>query len=279
MREYYWIRAFVWAWQEVKAHFSALVVSLATFVVADVFLFRFYGRMTASQMEAESVLSEILPGIIIFIILLLVAVFVLAPVAIDRERRKNIASLNQQIAHFQDRAASKIAFVFEENPPYTVLEKQVGDDLKIWLFRVGVKNIWNERLSDCSVKITVSPRGERYLSRPLKLASDNPPDLVGYVAHHKTFPINADDTELVDVVRVEQRKDTARIDICYAREGLRDISTDTGLIGGDSWVLTLIATAEIGKQTGESFVITANPKEVIFTTLTKHSRHVPPDGG
>ena len=277
MREY-WGRAFIWAWEAVKSHFLALMFSLAVFVVADVFLFKFYGRIAASKMEAQSALSEIIPGFIIFIFLLLGTLFVRAPVVIDRERREIIASLNQQIAHYQNRAAPKIAFVFEEHPPYTVLEKQVGDDLKIWLFRVGVKNIWNERLADCSVKITVSPRGERSLPRPLKLASDNPPEVISNVAHRKTFPLNADDTELIDVVRVEQRKDTARIDVCYAREGFRDISTDTGLIGGDSSVLTLIATAEIGKQTGESFVIKANPKEVIFTTLTKHSRHVPPDG-
>ncbi len=277
MREYYWVRAFLWACQTLKSRFLDVMLSCAA-VVVSVFLLRFFGRTTPSKIDAQSVLSEMLPGFIIFVILLLGVLFFRAPIVIDRERRESIASLNQQIAHHEDRAAPKIEFLFEEQPPYTVLEKQVGDDLKIWLFRVGVKNIWNERLNDCSVKIIVSPRGERYLPRPLKLASDNPSELLGNIDHRKTFPLNVDDTELIDVVKVEQRKDTARIDVCYAREGLRDICTDAGL-GNGEWVLTLIATAEIGKRTGESFVITANPKEVIFTTLTKHSRHVPPNGG
>lgn len=245
--------------------FIDFAILVSVFVYNDVQTFREKGRSIADIVSANNLASSIVPTFLALLVLFTIRLLVVAPFRLHKNQQAAIAQLTDTLKTYQDRAAHKLTFVFEEHKyPYEILEKQSGNDLKVWLFRVGVKNLWHERLTQCSVKLeSISPHGEKFLPKPMKLAVDNPPDVLN-MAHQQTFAINADDTTLIDVVKVHQRPSGATAEVCYALEGIRDIRQASGLVGGDTWFLTLKAMAEMGKPFMQTFVIKATPTEVSF---------------
>lgn len=146
-----------------------------------------------------------------------------------------------------------LKFVFEHRPPYEII-KYVGDSDK-WescKFGVGVKNIGQEYLKSCSVILqALSPSDGTWYPRPLKLAKDNPTDILN-TSHIQSFPLYIGDEEIIDIVRID--KNCKNMKICFAKEDQRDLHLKDTIPIGD-FCFTLRAGAEIGGSFRQTYCL------------------------
>jgi len=242
-----------------------LTFTLLCSIAGLVILFMWKG-MDAALGQMASAYSVLIATLLVTL-LLFFRNLILAPARLAKDVQSQITTLSEKLHIYEDRAAPKLEFVFEEHGwPYECLEKS-NPSLKMWLFRIGVRNKWYEQVRDCVVKLeTVSPHGERFIIRNLKSWTDNPSDVLN-IPHKQSFTLNADDTEYIDVIRVRQYSEKVEIEVCYALEGHRDISAATGLVGGSTYALTLKAIASIGGPSYRTFTLEATPEHVTFKGL------------
>lgn len=256
----YWSQAIKHAYTWTRDLFLDFAVLLAVFIYNDVRIFRDSGRSTANEVSIQTFWSSIYPTGLAFLMLFMFRLLIIAPFRIDQERQMKIVALSDRLRKYEDRQATKLHFVFSHLPPYEILERDTADH-RVWRFRVGVKNVWQERLHQCCVKLdAISPRGERFLSRNLKLATDSPSDVLN-IPHKQAFPLNPDEEELIDVVRVHQRTNgPVEAEICYALEGVRDLQFPVEIVKQsqiqvEEYLLTLKAVCDIGRSASETYVV------------------------
>jgi hypothetical protein len=203
---------------------------------------------------------------------LLLVVFIEAGYQIGKQRQKEIDQTKKdRLKCFEERTSPKLRFLLEDCPPYKNLEDSTPDG-KIWRFRVHVQNTWHEQLTDCAVILEgISPIvgvvGEKFIPRRLKLASDNPPNVLNE-PHRQSFPLAPiDGKELIDICQVDMRPGANRTRIFIATEGHRDLSQELYIPNGN-YTFALKAEAHIGKSWGESFVLETNHTEPKFFRLS-----------
>lgn len=256
----YWSQAIKHAYTWTRDLFFDFAVLLAVFIYNDVRIFRDSGRSIANEVSLQTFWSSIYPTGLAFFMLFLFRLLIIAPFRIAQERQLQIVALSDILRKYEDRQAAKLHFVFSHLPPYEIIERDTVDH-RVWRFRVGVKNVWQERLHQCCVKLdAISPRGERFLSRNLKLATDNPGDVLN-IPHKQAFPLNPDEQELIDVVLVHQRTNgPVQAEICYALEGVRDLQFPVDIvkqsqINVEEYLLTLKAVCDMGRSASETYVV------------------------
>lgn len=268
----YWSQGIKHAYTWTRDLFLDFAVVVAVFIYNDVRIFHQLGRSAANEVSNQTFWSSIYPTGMAFLALFLFRLLIIAPFRIAQERQLKIVSLSDSLKKYEDRQAAKLQFVFSHVPPYEILERDTTD-LRVWRFRIGVKNVWQERLHQCCVKLdAISPRGERFLSRNLKLATDNPGDVLN-IPHKQAFPLNPDEQELIDVLRIHQPTNgPVQIEICYALEGVRDLQFPVDIVKQsqiqvEEYVLTLKAVCDIGRSASESYLVKLSADTATFRPL------------
>lgn len=213
-------------------------------------------------------MTQVFPLTALGILSTIVFMFVFAPYLLHKKTESKRQDLADQLKRFEERASPKVRFLLEDRPPYKNLEASTPDG-KIWRFRVHVRNTWHEQLTDCAVVLEgISPIvGTKFIPRRLKLASDNPPDVLNE-PHRQSFSLAPiDGKELIDVCEVDMRPGANRTRIFIATEGHRDLNKELHIPNGN-YIFTLKAEAHIGKSWGESFVLETNHTEPKFFRLS-----------
>ena len=244
----YWRRALRWSWLSLRAYWHAWLVSCLVWVAADVFLFKIYGRSVASQVETQSAISEIIPGLLVFFLLLFIVGLIVAPIKLDKQALARITELDSQIKKLQERFTPVFSIRHEQdNSSYYYCGGASNGGFK--LIRIGIFNESLSTIHNVEVKLTrviVCPEAMGKLPVPLHIKGDNtgPP-------FRKSATISSRGELLIDVVQWIWRPSGGqpRLSFCSAEEGVDII----GAPGVYEYEITVHVTGDGVKDITKSF--------------------------
>lgn len=263
----YWWDIFLLTKDRIKDHWRTILFAYLCLPIADIFHYYNFGRTRASHEFDDMTITQIIPFTLGGIFLTIFYMFFIGPYRLHQQKIETIKNLSDDVKQYEDRTTPKVEFIFEEDkPPYKILDAGTPDK-GIWKCRVSVQSKWHELLTDCAVILeAVSPSSERFIARKLKLASDNPADVLNTPCK-QSFSLTPGGKELIDVVQVDMRPEANQVRLYIATEGHRDLQTDVHLPRGN-YVFTLKAEAHVGNAAYESFVLETNhPPEPKFFRL------------
>jgi hypothetical protein len=264
----YWYQILTVTKEQFKEYWMQIVSVYVVLLIADLFIYYVYGRAKASEWTWSSAMTQAFPFTILVVGTTVIFVLLIAPYLLNKKTQEKVNELNEELGRYEDQESPKLRFFVADYPPYKILDGE-GQGGKIWRFRVQVQNIGRDRLNNCAVILEgISPRtgqfAEKFLPRRLKLAADNPPDVLN-TPHRQTFSLAPHaGKELIDVCQVDMRPDPNRTRIFIATEGYSDPYKEAYIRNG-KYVLSLLAEADVGRPWGENFILDVEQPEPKFT--------------
>jgi hypothetical protein len=185
--------------------------------------------------------------------------------------QEEIKELQAQLRKTNDVTLPKLEFMFKHQPPFEDVEAEnEHTGRRCWRFSVRVKSHWHARLDNCMVKLkAVSPCNGSPMAKRLKLASDTNPLDRQNMNHTQCFSLGVEERKLINVLRIDTRRPGGTIQLLLVTEGhLPSPNLPRG-----NYILTLSASAQIGKLVEASFVIEAETDDVRFFPLEELETH------
>ena len=227
---------------------------IAEVIVALIQAGVFFIQRISPQLLEPSVASDYLMLAPLGIFLLIAGCrLVYAPYKIYLKQQKAIMTC-------EDDSKPQLEFIFKAgDEPYEHTEPAGIAGPAQGLFRVGVRNKGKRRLESCEVKLLRMTKILNInLPIHLKQRHDNPApphlDATGHIAHSvykTTFPLSGGGEEHIDVAELNERAGGSEINLCYAESSSKAVRK----IPRDEYVLTLLASADLGDPCEQDFIL------------------------
>jgi hypothetical protein len=227
-------------------------IPIGMYLLGVYVFYRARGLVATLNQLADNILLLLIPAAFTFSLLLIINLF-RAPFLLMRKTKLEIQSLSQEVNGLRKENLPRLAIRYESGQePFDHTEPALASRRAFHIYRIGIENCGNQKLTNCSVKLHgMKPGLNVYLPMTLKQKSDNPSDVLN-LPHKMTFDLYPEERVEIDVACLDETNPNSEIRLCYALEGHRSLNV-ADEIPREEYELTIRAYAEIGQNTEARF--------------------------